>query len=59
MTVTLGTPTGGANLGNPFVNTLTITEPPTVQFGAGGETVNSSPAHLASRSRSRGPSIEA
>ncbi len=40
MTVTLGTPTGGANLGNPFVNTLTITEPPTVQFSAGSETVN-------------------
>ena len=41
MTVTLGTPTGGANLGNPFVNTLTITEPPTVQFyTAGSETVN-------------------
>ncbi len=39
LTFTLGTPTGGASPGSPSVNTLTITEPAVVQFGAGSETV--------------------
>ncbi len=41
LTLTLGTPTGCA-LGSPSVNTLAITEPAVVQFGAGSETVNES-----------------
>ena len=41
LTLTLGTPTGGATLGSSAVNTLTITEPvPTVQFSTASETVN-------------------
>ncbi len=40
LTFTLGTPAGGAALGSPSVNTLTITERPAVQFKAGSETVN-------------------
>jgi sugar lactone lactonase YvrE len=42
MTFTLGAQTGGAAPGSPSVNTLTITEPPTVRFSAGSETVNES-----------------
>ena len=42
LTLTLGTPTGGAALGSPSVNTLTITEPAEVQFSTGSETVNES-----------------
>ena len=42
LTFTLGTPTAGAALGSPSVNTLTITEPPVAQFSAGSETVNAS-----------------
>ena len=43
LTFTLDAPSGGgATLGSPSVNTLTITEPPTVQFSAGSETVNES-----------------
>ncbi len=40
MTFTLGAPTGGAVLGSPSKNTLTLIEPPTVQFKTGSETVN-------------------
>ena len=40
MTFTLGTPTGDAALGNPSINTLTITEPASVQFVTGSETVS-------------------
>ena len=41
LTLTLGTPTGGAaGLGSPFVNTLAITEPAVVQFSTGSETVD-------------------
>ena len=40
LTFTLSTPTGGAVLGSPSVNTLTVIEPPTVQFSTGSETVN-------------------
>jgi len=40
LTLTLCTPTGGVGLGSPSVNTLTINEPPTVQFGTAGETVD-------------------
>jgi sugar lactone lactonase YvrE len=36
----LGTPTGGASLGNPQVNTLTINEPAVVQFNTSGESVS-------------------
>ena len=36
----LGTPTASAVLGSPSVNTLTINEPPTVQFGTALETVS-------------------
>ena len=39
LTFTLGTPTGGVSPGSPWVNTLTITEPAVVEFGAGSETV--------------------
>ncbi len=42
LTFTLGTPTGGAVLGSPSVNTLTITQQATVQFGTGSETVGES-----------------
>ncbi len=42
MTFTLGTPTGGAVLGSPSIDTLTIDEPAKVQFGTGSETVNES-----------------
>src|SRR5207245_246925 len=41
LTFTMGTPTG-ATLASPSVNTLTIAQPPLVQFGAAGETVNAS-----------------
>jgi sugar lactone lactonase YvrE len=40
LTFTLGSPTNGAVLGSPSFNTLTIAEPPTVQFSAGSETDN-------------------
>ena len=40
LTLTLGTPTGGVGLGARSVNTLTIDEVPTVQFGTAGETVD-------------------
>ncbi len=41
MTFTLSRPTTpGASLGSPSVNTLTIIEPPIVQFSAGSETIN-------------------
>ncbi len=40
LTFTLGTPTGGAVLGSPSVNTLTIAEPASVQFSTGRETVS-------------------
>src|SRR5262249_41045005 len=40
MVFRLGTPTGGATLGSPSVNTLTINEPALVQFGTGGESVS-------------------
>ena len=42
LTLTLGTPTGGAAVGSPSVNTLTIAEPTAVQFSAGSETINAS-----------------
>ena len=42
LTFTLGTPTGGASLGSPIVNTMTINEPVVVQFGTGSETVSES-----------------
>ena len=42
LTLTLGTPTGGFVLGGPSVNTLTITEPATVQFATGSETESAS-----------------
>jgi len=42
LTFTLGTPTGGAALASPTVNTLVIDEPAVVQFGAGSETVSQS-----------------
>ena len=42
LTLTLGTPTGGAALGSPSVNTLTITEPAEVQFSTGSETESES-----------------
>jgi YVTN family beta-propeller protein len=42
LTLTLGTPTGGAVMGSPSVSTLTIAEPTAVQFSAGSETVNAS-----------------
>lgn len=42
LTITLGAPSGGASLGNPSENTLTIVEPPSVQFSTGNETVNES-----------------
>ncbi len=41
LALTLGTPTGGANVGSPSANTLTITEP-AVQFSTGSETINES-----------------
>jgi sugar lactone lactonase YvrE len=40
LTFTLGTPTGGAVLGSPSVNTLTINQSATVQFSASSEIVN-------------------
>jgi sugar lactone lactonase YvrE len=40
LTFTLGTPTGGAVLGSPSVNALTIDEPATVQFSTSSELVS-------------------
>ena len=42
LTFTLDTPTGGASLGSPAVNTMTINEPVGVFFGSAGATVSES-----------------
>ena len=59
LTFTLGTPTGGAALGNPYVNTLTITEPRWRRCSSASAARPSTraPAPSASRSRSRAPAL--
>ena len=42
LTFSLGTPSGGATLGSPVVNNMTINEPVVVQFGTASETVSES-----------------
>ncbi len=42
LTFALGSPTGGAVLGSPDLNTMTINEPVVVQFASAGETVSES-----------------
>ncbi len=42
LSFTLHTTTGGASLGNPLANTMTINEPVVVQFGGGSESVSES-----------------